>query len=197
MSHPRFWSCVSVYRQSSLPVFGERIYPVHIGSLDPKSAGMLGMSLMMGCRGIGALLGPILASRWSGNNVRRFRLGIVAGFITGGLGYVLLGLSGSLLGACVAVVIAHSGGSTCWVFSTTLLQLQAQDRFRGRVFSAEFACHMLILSVSSYTAGLLADKGIPVHTLAIWSGMVILIPGILWAAAQRLWEPEAGTQRTA
>jgi MFS family permease len=172
-----------------LPIFGERIYPVHIGSLDPKAAGMLGMSLLMGCRGIGALLGPIGASRWSGNDQKRFRLGIVAGFVTGGIGYLLLGASGSLLGACVAVVIAHSGGSMCWVFSTTLLQLQTEDRFRGRVFSAEFAFNMLTLSATTYTAGLLADRGTSVYTLATWTGLLILLPGILWAIAQRLWRP--------
>jgi MFS family permease len=181
-----------------LPIFGERIYPVHIGSLDPKSAGMLGMSLLMGCRGIGALLGPIVAARWSGNDVRRFRLGIVAGFVTGGIGYLLLGASGSLLGACTAVVIAHSGGSTCWVFSTTLLQLQTDDRFRGRVFSAEFASHMLALSLTTYTAGLLADHGTSVYTLATWTGVLILVPAVLWAMAQRLWRPiipASGTSR--
>jgi MFS family permease len=170
-----------------LPVFGERIYPVHVGGLDPRSAGMLGMSLLMGCRGVGALLGPLIATRWSGHNQARYRVGIVLGFVTGGVGYLLLGWSGSLLGACLAVVFAHSGGSTTWVFSTTLLQLQTDDRFRGRVFSAEFAFHMLVLSVTTYTAGLLADRGVSVYTLATATGVLVLIPGVLWAAALKLW----------
>jgi MFS family permease len=170
-----------------LPVFGERIYPVHVGDLDPKSAGMLGMSLLMGCRGIGALLGPLIASRWTGHDERRFRWGIVAGFVTGALGYYALGHTGSLIGACTAVAIAHSGGSTTWVFSTTLLQLHTDDRFRGRVFSAEFAFNMLSMSLATYTAGLLADGGMSVYTIAQLTGAVVLIPGILWAIAQRLW----------
>jgi len=37
-----------------------------IHGLDPNSAGMLGMSVLMGCRGIGALLGPFIASTWTG-----------------------------------------------------------------------------------------------------------------------------------
>ena len=38
--------------------------------------------------------------------------------------------------------LAHSGGSIAWVFSTTLLQKYTDDKFRGRVFSAEFAFMM-------------------------------------------------------
>lgn len=179
-----------------LPIFGERIYPLSIGSLDPKSAGMLGMSLLMGCRGIGALLGPIVASRWSGHNHDRFRTGILAGFVTGAVGYIALGYSGSLLGACLAVVIAHSGGSTCWVFSTTMLHLHTEDRFRGRVFSAEFAFNMLTLSAASYTAGFLADNGFSVYTLAKLTGLLVLLPAIAWAFAQRLWKSERSSAST-
>jgi hypothetical protein len=173
-----------------LPIFGERIYPVSFGSLNPEAAGMLGMSLLMGCRGIGALLGPIVASRWSGNREDRFRRGIIAGFVTGALGYLALGFSGSLAGACIGVVIAHSGASTCWVFSTTLLHLHTDDRFRGRVFSAEFAFNMLTLATATYTAGLLVDGGMSVYTLAKLTGVLVLVPGLLWAAAQRLWRPQ-------
>jgi hypothetical protein len=84
------------------------------------------------------------------------------------------------------------------VFSTTLLQLQTDDRFRGRVFSAEFASHMLALSLTTYTAGLLADHGTSVYTLATWTGVLILVPAVLWAMAQRLWRPiipASGTSR--
>jgi len=37
--------------------------------------------------------------------------------------------------AAVCAMLAHAGGSTVWVFSTTLLQLYTEDRFRGRVFA--------------------------------------------------------------
>lgn len=170
-----------------LPVFGERIYPVAIAGLDPKSAGMLGMSLLMGCRGVGALLGPLVATHWSGYNERRFRYGIVSGFLLGAIGYLTLGASTSLAAACLAVVVAHAGGSICWVFSTTLLQGQTEDKFRGRVFSSEFAFNMLTLSASTYTGGLLVDSGVSVYALATITGLIVLVPGLLWAMAQRLW----------
>ena len=84
-------------------------------------------------------------------------------------------------------MLAHSGGSTAWVFSTTLLQLRTEDKFRGRVFSAEFAFSMLTLSVVSYSAGLLSDRGVSVRSLAQTTAALVLIPGIGWAIAQRLW----------
>jgi predicted MFS family arabinose efflux permease len=170
-----------------LPVFGERIFPLHVGGLDSKSAGMLSMSLLMGSRGIGALIGPFVASRWTGHNERRFRLGIVASFVVGSIGYFLLGYAPSLVLACLCVVLAHSGGSTAWVFSTTLLQLHTEDKFRGRVFSAEFAFTMLTLSLVSYSAGLFSDEGVSPGTLAHITAALVLIPGIAWAIAQRLW----------
>lgn len=170
-----------------LPIFGERIFPVRLPWLNPNSAGMVGMSLLMGSRGIGALLGPLIAGKWSGSNQTRFRSGIAIGFAIASCGYFLLGCSPILLAAACAVVLAHAGGSTCWVFSTTLLQLQTEDRFRGRVFSAEFAFNVLVMSVTTWTAGLLTDHGVPVFHVAMLVGCCLLIPVILWLGAQRFW----------
>lgn len=170
-----------------LPIFGERIFPLQIGGMDAKSAGMLSMSLLMGSRGVGALIGPFIASYWTGNSERNFRIGIVVAFLVGSFGYFLLGFAPLLPLACLCVMIAHAGGSTAWVFSTTLLQLQTEDKFRGRVFSAEFAFSMLTLSIVSYSAGLLSDRGVAVSSLAHMTSLLVLIPGIGWALAQRLW----------
>jgi hypothetical protein len=60
-----------------LPIYGARIFPVQGAGMSAAQQGMLGMSLLMGCRGIRALLGPLVAGRWSGGNQRRFRLGII------------------------------------------------------------------------------------------------------------------------
>ncbi len=170
-----------------LPIFGQKIFPISLGGLDPKSSGMLGMSLLMGCRGIGALIGPLAASVFTGVDQRRFRTAILCGFLIGATGYMCLGLSPSLPWACAAIGLAHSGGAIGWVFSTTLLQIHTGDKFRGRVFSAEFAFSMFTLSIVSYSAGILADQGVPVRTLALCTGAVILIPACLWLAALRLW----------
>jgi len=103
------------------------------------------------------------------------------------LGYGMLGVAGSLWTACFWVVLGHCGGSTVWVFSTTLLQLNTDDKFRGRVFSAELGLSMLTLAVGAYFAGLLIDRGIEPRSVAIATGLVMLIPAALWARAMRLW----------
>src|SRR5208282_5706265 len=51
--------------------------------------------------------------------------------------------------ASACAMIAHAGGSTVWVFSTTLLQLHTDDRFRGRVFSADLGFSMLTIAAGA------------------------------------------------
>jgi MFS family permease len=171
-----------------LPIFGERIFPVGAKGLGAQRAGMMGMSLLMGSRGVGALIGPLIAGYFAGQKQARLRIGIFIGFLTGALGYLVLGGAPALWAACAAVVLAHAGGSTVWVFSTTLLQSQTEDRFRGRVFSTDFACLVVTMSIASYLAGILVDAGIPVRTLAVWTGIVALIPATAWIFALRLWK---------
>ena len=148
------------------------------------------MSLLMGSRGIGSLLGPLIGSLWAGYEPSRLRRGILYGFLIAALGYFALGLAPTLALACAAVVLAHAGGSTIWVFSTTILQEQTEDRFRGRVFSAEFAFSMLSMSSVSYLSGLLIDLGVSVRTVALGTGAVVLLPFLAWALALRLWRGE-------
>ena len=170
-----------------LPILGVRVFPIHRTGFSEREAGMLGMSLLMAARGLGAIVGPILAGKWAGGSLRRMRLGILYGFLFAGTGYLALSRSNSVWLACAALVLAHSGGSMLWVFSSTLLQLQTEDRFRGRVFSAEFAFSVVTMSASSYAAGALIDHGLSARLVAAWTGMIVLIPAMLWAMALRRW----------
>ncbi len=170
-----------------LPIYGERIFPVRMGGIDPKRGAMLGMSALMAARGVGALLGPYLGSLWAGQNHARMRLGILFGFLLGAAGYIGLAAAPSLLVACLLAVVAHGGGSMVWVYSTTLLQFQAEDRFRGRVFSADFAFLVVSMSVASYSAGVFVDRGISVREVAFVTGLLALIPALVWVGLLRLW----------
>jgi MFS family permease len=166
-----------------LPILGERVFPASWPGLDPGRGAVLGMSLLMSARGAGALLGPVVAGRWAGTSHSRLRSGILAGFLFAAAGYFFLGLSGSLLVAMLTVVLGHAGSSTNWVFSTTLLQIYTEDRFRGRVFAADNGLCMLGISASSYIAGLALDLGVPARSFAVAMGGVMLIPALFWAVA--------------
>jgi MFS family permease len=171
-----------------LPVLGERVFPVRLHGLSAAQAGTLGMSTLLASRGLGAVFGAYLGGNIAGLNTRRIRWIIFAGFLMGALGYLMLGIAGSLAAAVITLVVAHAGGSAIWTASTTLLQQQTEDRFRGRVFSAEFAFTMLILAIASFIAGRYVDSGVDVRTVAIVTGAAMLIPAIAWIAASRDWK---------
>jgi predicted MFS family arabinose efflux permease len=168
-----------------LPILGERVFPVKLAALDHRRAALLGMSMLMGARGAGSLLGPLIGGFWAGENHSRLRTGIFIGFVIAAAGYVSLGASTSLAIAICAVVAAHAGSSTNWVFSSTLLQIYTDDRFRGRVFSADIGICTLVMSASSYLAGAAIDLGVPPRAFAVAIGLVMLVPAAAWALALR------------
>jgi len=169
------------------PIMGERVFPVRFGGIDAARGAVLGMSLLMGARGVGALIGPLSATKWAGGRSSRMRLGILIGFLCGGAGYMLLCNAPALALACLCVTLAHGGASIVWVFSTTLLQRFSDDKFRGRLFAADLGFFMLVIAVSGYAASVAIDRGIGVRTVALCTGAAMLAPALAWLWAMRLW----------
>ena len=166
-------------------VLGAGEFAFHGRRIDAAGGAMLGMSVLLGGRGIGAMVGPLIAARWAGQSDRRLGLGILIGYLTVALGYVVLGVSRSVWMAAGCAMLAHAGGSTVWVFSTTLLQVHSEDRFRGRVFSADLALGSLSFAVTAYICGRFLDAGIAARTVAMGTGLMMLLPAMLLAWALR------------
>jgi predicted MFS family arabinose efflux permease len=162
-------------------VMGERYFPVHWHGVNAQRGAMLGMSMLMAARGVGAMLGPLAASPSAGARENRLRLWILAGYLADAIGYFGLGLSRTVIAACSWIVLAHCGGSIVWVFSTTLLQLSTEDRYRGRVFAADNAVTMLMIAVGAFVVSAFLDRGFSAKTLASAAGISMLIPSALWA----------------
>lgn len=173
-------------------VMGAHEFAVHWHGVDPARGSMLGMSILLGGRGLGALAGPLIAARWASRSDHRLQLGILFGYLTIAVGYGALGSSRTVWIASACAMLAHAGGSTVWVFSTTLLQLHTDDRFRGRVFSADLGFSMFTIAAGAYACGRLLDSGVSARTVATGTGLVMLIPAGLWALAMR-----AGMERSA
>jgi MFS family permease len=162
-------------------VMGAREFAVHGHGIDAAGGAMLGMSILLGGRGLGAMVGPLVAARWAGERDHRLRLGILFGYLTVAVGYGTLGLSRNVWMAAACAMLAHMGGSTVWVFSTTLLQLHTEDRFRGRVFAADLGLGSLTFAVTAYLAGHFLDAGISARALAISTGLLMLLPAAILA----------------
>jgi predicted MFS family arabinose efflux permease len=164
-------------------VLGANEFAVHWHNIDAARGAMLGMSVLLGGRGLGALVGPLVFARWAGRSDPRLQLGILFGYLITAVGYGTLGFSRTVWMAGACAMLAHMGGSTVWVFSTTLLQLHTEDRFRGRVFSADLGFSMLTIAAGAFLCGRLLDAGVAAKTIATWTGVVMLIPAALWALA--------------
>ena len=161
-------------------VMGQREFAIRWHGLDPARGAFLGMSILLGARGVGALLGPLLTAPWAGQWITKLEKAILFGYLASAAGYTLLGVSGHLWQACLCVMVAHFGGSMVWVFSTTLLQLQSEDRFRGRVFSADLGLCMFTIAAGAYVAGRFVDWGFAARHVASGAGVLMLIPAVWW-----------------
>jgi hypothetical protein len=162
-------------------VMGARDFAFHGRGMDPAGGAMLGMSILLGGRGLGALVGPLVSARWAGQNESRLRLGILFGYITIAFGYGLIGICANVWLAAACAMLAHAGGSTVWVFSTTLLQLRTEDRFRGRVFSADLGLASFTFATTAYLCGHFLDLGVSARTMATGTGFFMLVPAALLA----------------
>ncbi|MGB9234203.1 MAG: MFS transporter [Terriglobales bacterium] len=166
-------------------VMGQREFRVRWHGLDPARGAFLGMSLLLGARGLGALLGPLYVAPWAGSRIDRLERAILGAYLATAAGYALLGVAGHLWQACLCVMLAHFGGSIIWVFSTTLLQLQSDDKYRGRVFSADLGLAMLTIAAGAYAAGRFVDWGFAARHVACAAGFLMLIPATSWGLAIR------------
>jgi MFS family permease len=124
---------------------------------DVFNGGDASRGLLIGIRGVGTGLGPLIAMRYT-----RGQLGKVLTIC----GFASLAFSGFyLVGAwmptlwltAIFVMLAHLGGGAQWTLSSYGLQLRSPDHIRGRVLAGDFALVTLMLSFTSALAGLVSE----------------------------------------
>src|SRR5437867_1727719 len=170
-----------------LAVFGERVFPV-----AGKTA--TGIGVLFTARGIGTAIGPMFARRWAGETRRQMQTAIGIAFLIGGVFYFAFGTSQSFFLALLFLLIAHTGGSILWVFSTVLLQKEVEDEFRGRVFAAELALLTLTMAASNYLVGELMDRfGFSPRVVTAGVGTFFLLPGLFWFVTRKWWDRKSPT----
>jgi MFS family permease len=168
-----------------LPLFGREFFPL-------GRDGAISIGLLYAARGLGTGLGPFVALRLGGDSAQFLRRMIGPAFFITAAGYVALSGAPTLALALIAVFVAHMGGSIQWVFGTSLLQMQAPDRLRGRIFSLEYAGLTLTTAISSYLTGVASDFGASPPLLALILAGVFAITGSILAIA--LWGRSADSR---
>lgn len=115
--------------------------------------------LFFAARGLGAMLGPMLARRVAGAAPSMHSIIAICGIstLTYGAVYAALPLTPLLGLAMVLVVLAHLGGGAQWALSTYGLQSATPDRLRGRILSLDYGLATLAIGLSAIAAGLLAN----------------------------------------
>jgi MFS family permease len=119
--------------------------------------GQLSLGIMYSAFGLGAILGPLILNRFHSGGTGQLRRLVIIGFIWAALGWLIIGLAGTLAIASLALLIRGMGGSANWTYSSVIIQKSVPDRFLGRVFSLDLAVFQLATVLSIFVHGSLID----------------------------------------
>lgn len=141
---------------------------------DAFHSGDSGRGLLIGARGVGSGLGPIIGSRFVKGNIERLLLICgVAGMLFS-VFYLGASIAPSIAIAAIFVALAHFGGGAQWVLSSYGLQMRAPDEVRGRVLAGDFAIVTLMLSITSALSGIVSDAIGVRPTIAVFACVAAL-----------------------
>lgn len=149
-------------------------------------AGDAGRGALLGSRGIGSGLGPIIAARLVGRDMPKLlRICGLSG-LGFAVAYLFAGLSPALWMACICVAFAHLGGGAQWTLSTMGLQMESPDALRGRIIAGDFALVTLMLGLTSTLAGLVSEAIGVRPTVTVFSVLAATASIVYLAATRRL-----------
>jgi len=144
-------------------------------------AGAMGMGILYMARGLGAMLGPLLARRFVGETPAAMGRTLSVAFFISASFHLTFAYMPTLWLAATALFLATMAANVLWVFSSTLLQLSVPDAYRGRVFATDFALFTIVMSVSTFGTGWSLDHSAATsRTLAAILGGLLFLPGLLW-----------------
>ena len=160
-------------------------------ALARVSGSSITIGLLIGARGIGAILGPLFARRITGAAASTTRTLIAfsgAATMIYCVAYAVLPFSRVLAFAVPLVVLASLMGTAQWTLSTYGLMVTTPDHLRGRVLSIDYAIATLAIGVSSIAGGLLANAydeasaiwwlvGVGAAYQILWLVWGLLVPG--------------------
>ena len=151
------------------------------------------VGILYASRGAGAAIGSLGLRAIFGDGVRVMRLCVAGSFALAGLAFLGLAFATEFWHACAAFFLASIGQSAIYVFSGSLLQLEADKRFHGRIFALDIGVMTLILSATGYASGLALDLHVALNTVVLVGASLALIPLTLWSVVLTRVAPGSGT----
>ena len=141
---------------------------------DAFHAGDSGRGLLIGARGVGSGLGPIIGSRFVKGNIERLLLICGVAGVLFSMFYLGASIAPHIAIAAILIALAHFGGGAQWVLSSYGLQMRAPDEVRGRVLAGDFAIVTLMLSITSALSGIVSDAIGVRPTIAVFAVVAAL-----------------------
>jgi predicted MFS family arabinose efflux permease len=138
---------------------------------DAFSSGDAGRGFLLGARGVGSGIGPLIGARFAKGELRRVLLVCGVSGMIFSIGYLAAAASPLLIVAGACVMFAHLGGGAQWTLSTYGLQVRAPDEMRGRVLAGDFALITLTLALSSVAAGVVSEQIGARGTVAVFGAL--------------------------
>jgi hypothetical protein len=140
--------------------------------------------ILIGIRGCGVALGPLIAARLVGTSLSRVLLLAGCAGMVFGVCYLGLSVAPVLAVAAPLAFVAHLGGGAQWTLSTYGLQKRAPDHIRGRILAGDFGIVTLIITLSNLSAGALAGAIGVRPTIAAFA-VLGLVSGAVYLLATR------------
>jgi MFS family permease len=146
-------------------------------------AGAAGIGILYASRGVGALLGPLLANAVVRDHPRRMAITGALGVVVSGLFYAGFAISPGMGWAAAFVFLAHLGGGSQWVLTSTLLQRTVADRMLGRISSLDLGGMTLTMTVSNLVCGWgIHSAAVGPRVTGLAAGILLVVLGLAWIA---------------
>lgn len=155
--------------------FAKELFP-----LGGDGSGTLGLIYVV--EGLSTGLGPLLARRLTGDNIKAIYWAILFCYFCLIIGFTLAGFSTTLWLLLIASFIRTFGSGISWVYSSTLLQMTVPHKFLGRVFAFDLAMMTLTASLSTLWVGWAKDSlGLSPQQTALMLAAVPVVMAIGWS----------------
>lgn len=143
------------------------------------------MGLLLGGRGLGALVVPFVLARLVGRDAAGVLRALRLAFPLSVVGFLAFAGSPNVPLAALALVVAHGGTSTVWIGSAQLLQVAVPNHVLGRVLAVELMLTTFAIAASSALVAFLVRAGGGPRETGAALALVLVLPGIAWARLAR------------